>query len=67
MLRFRKQVAWARLVAPLIGGIVVLGMTGSGLPESNTDVMGHVFGFAAGVIIGAIWGALSDKLSPDNS
>lgn len=63
MLRFRKQVPWLRMIAPLIGGIVVLGMTGSGLPESNTDVMGHVFGFAAGVISGAIWGSLTERLS----
>ena len=58
MLRFRSQVPWLRIIAPLIGGIVVLGMTGSGAPESNTDVLGHVFGFAAGVLAGAITGCL---------
>ncbi len=62
MLRFRRQVPWLRVSAPVIGGVVVLGMTGSGIPDGNTDVMGHVFGFVAGVIAGALWGSLS-KLS----
>ena len=60
MLRFRKQVPWLRVSAPVIGGIIVLGMTGSGVPEGNTDVMGHVFGFVAGVIAGGLWGFLKE-------
>ena len=63
MFRFRKQVPWLRIIAPLIGGIVVLGMTGSGAPESNTDVLGHVFGFVAGVIAGGLVGSFGKNLS----
>ena len=62
MLRFRSQIPWLRISAPVIGGVVVLGMTGSGSPDGNTDVMGHVFGFVAGVVAGALWGSLG-KLS----
>lgn len=63
MFRFRSRAPWLRLLAPLIGGIVVLAMTGSGLPESNTDVTGHVFGFAAGVLAGALFGALAKTIN----
>lgn len=67
MLRIRTRVAWLRVLAPVIGGIVVLGMTGSGLPESNTDVLGHVFGFASGVAAGLVTGLLSCRASSGTS
>jgi membrane associated rhomboid family serine protease len=63
MLRFRKQLQWTRVIAPLLGGIVVLGMTGSASPDSNTDVLGHILGFAAGVIAGGLVGSLSGRFS----
>jgi len=66
MLRLRGRVAWLRVIAPVVAGIVVLGMTGSGLPESNTDVLGHVFGFAAGVVAGTLSG-LSCRASSGTS
>lgn len=62
MLRFRKQIPWLRVSAPVISGVIILGMTGSGTVEGNTDVMAHVFGFATGVVAGSLWGTLS-KLS----
>ena len=62
MLRFRKQIPWLRVSAPVTGGVIVLGMTGSGTVEGNTDVMAHVFGFVTGVVAGSLWGSLS-KLS----
>lgn len=67
MLRLRNRIPWLRVLAPLIGGIVVLGMTGSGLPESNTDVLGHVFGFTSGVLAGAVTGMLSCRASSETS
>lgn len=63
MFRFRSRAPWLRVLAPLIGGIVVLAMTGSGRPESNTDVTGHVFGFAVGVLAGVLFGALAKTIN----
>lgn len=63
MLRFRTQIPWLRVIAPILGGIIVLGMTGSGAPDGNTDIMGHVFGFVFGVIAGALAGSLSEAIS----
>lgn len=67
MLKYRKRVPWLRVTAPVIAGIVILGMTGSGLPESNTDVLGHVFGFTAGLLAGALWGSFGRSLSDTSS
>ena len=52
----RENVAhpWIRIFAPLLAGFVLLGWLGGAAPGSNTDVFGHVFGFAAGVLLGAI-------------
>ncbi|MGJ8633893.1 MAG: rhomboid family intramembrane serine protease [Luteolibacter sp.] len=51
----RENIAhpWIRTLAPLLAGFVLLGWLGGAAPGSNTDVFGHVFGFAAGVICGA--------------
>ena len=53
---FREKVSmpWVRVLAPLIAGFAMLGMLGGGEPGSNTDVLGHVFGFAAGVVAGLL-------------
>lgn len=53
---FREKVSmpWVRVLAPLIAGFAMLGMLGGGKPGSNTDVLGHVFGFAAGVVAGLL-------------
>lgn len=67
MLRLRGKVPWLRVIAPVIAGIVVLGMTGSGLPEDNTDVLGHVFGFTAGVMAGSLAGWLSCRANSGTS
>ncbi|MDP4847039.1 MAG: rhomboid family intramembrane serine protease [Akkermansiaceae bacterium] len=51
----RENIAhpWIRTLAPVIAGFVLLGWLGGAAPGSNTDVFGHVFGFAAGVFTGA--------------
>ncbi len=53
---FREKVSmpWVRVLAPLVAGFAMLGMLGGAEPGSNTDVLGHVFGFSAGVVSGMI-------------
>jgi rhomboid protease GluP len=41
--------AWTEFVAPVVGGLTLLGTLGAS-PE--TDVLAHVFGFAAGLVVG---------------
>jgi len=53
---FREDIRmpWVRVTAPLLAGVVLLGWLGGAAPGSNTDVFGHVFGFCAGVVAGAV-------------
>ncbi len=53
---FREKVSmpWVRVLAPPIAGLAMLGMLGGAEPGSNTDVLGHVFGFCAGIVAGMI-------------
>jgi rhomboid protease GluP len=49
--------SWARRAAPLVAGIVLLGLLGSGGPaeegaEPTIDLVAHVLGFAAGTAFG---------------
>jgi membrane associated rhomboid family serine protease len=53
-LREKVSMPWVRVVAPLLAGFVLLGWLGGGTPGSNTDVLGHVFGFLAGVVAGMV-------------
>lgn len=43
---------WLDVVAPLVGGLALLGALGSGSGDGRTDVGAHLFGFLAGVLIG---------------
>lgn len=43
-----------RVLAPLLAGLVLLGWLGGAEPGAGVDVLGHVFGFCAGVLAGAI-------------
>lgn len=52
MLRQRARLPWARIAAPVLAGIVLLGWLGGGREGGNTDVLGHVFGFASGLVAG---------------
>ena len=59
-----RRLPWARTAAPVIAGIILLGWLGGGGPSpdgspGNTDVLGHVFGFASGVAVGWIVGRFS--------
>jgi len=47
---------WRRRFAPVFGGIALLAFTGFG--GDNTDVMGHLLGFAFGFLLGFVAGGL---------
>jgi rhomboid protease GluP len=57
---------WAFRGAPLVAGIALLAMTGSGsgAANDNTDVLAHLSGFAAGVLVGLVYAssALPDRV-----
>jgi len=44
---------WARRWGPIIAGVILLGWTGSGGEGTDTDVVGHLAGFAMGTLLGA--------------
>jgi membrane associated rhomboid family serine protease len=58
MLRARLHLPWARVAAPLLAGVVLLGWFGGGSGSGNTDVLGHVFGFGSGLTAGLVVGTL---------
>jgi membrane associated rhomboid family serine protease len=45
---------WRRSLAPVFGGIAMLVYTGLGSEDTNTDVIGHLAGFVAGLALGVI-------------
>lgn len=59
MLRARLHLPWARIAAPVLAGVVLLGWFGGGSANGNTDVLGHVFGFGSGLAEGVVVGTLS--------
>jgi rhomboid protease GluP len=58
MLRARLHLPWARIAAPVLAGIILLGWLGGGSESGNTDVLGHVFGFGSGLTAGILIGTL---------
>jgi membrane associated rhomboid family serine protease len=48
--------SWARRLAPVVGGIVMLAWFGTG--GERTDIVAHLTGFIAGFAIGAVLGRL---------
>jgi rhomboid protease GluP len=59
MLRSRSGLPWAKVTAPLVAGIILLGWLGGGEAGGNTDVFGHVFGFGSGLTAGFVIARLS--------
>ncbi len=57
----RPNLPWARIAAPVLAGMVLLGWLGSGGGSTNTDVLGHVCGFGAGLVVGAVTGAIQGR------
>lgn len=60
-LRQRVSLPWARIAAPVLAGIILLGWLGGGSEGGNTDVLGHVFGFASGLGAGILVAAVQKK------
>jgi len=52
LLQARIRLSWAKTTAPIVGGIILLGWLGGGREGGNTDVLGHVSGFIAGLVAG---------------
>lgn len=52
-LREDLRMPWMRVLAPLLAGLVLLGWLGGAAPGTGVDVLGHVFGFTAGILAGA--------------
>ncbi|MFZ1904728.1 MAG: rhomboid family intramembrane serine protease [Steroidobacteraceae bacterium] len=50
--RWHVRQRWARRWGPLVAGVVLLGWTGSS--GEGTDLIGHLAGFVAGVLLGAM-------------
>lgn len=59
MLKSRTGLPWAKVTAPLVAGIILLGWLGGGQAGGNTDVFGHVFGFGSGLTAGLVIAKLS--------
>jgi rhomboid protease GluP len=68
MLRARLHLPWARIAAPVLAGVILLGLLGGGSESGNTDVLGHVFGFGTGLTAGIVIHALSPAITkqPEN-
>ncbi len=52
--REEVRMPWVRVLGPLLAGMVLLGWLGGAEPGAGVDVFGHVFGFSAGVVAGAV-------------
>ncbi|MFQ5425437.1 MAG: rhomboid family intramembrane serine protease [Phycisphaerae bacterium] len=51
---------WVRRWTPILGGVVLLSLTGAG--GENTDVIAHLTGFASGLALGALFGVLEGRI-----
>ena len=61
-LRDRAHLPWVRISAPFLAGLILLGwLGGSSGSGTNTDVLGHVFGFSSGLVAGVATGAFEGK------
>lgn len=58
--RRHRQASRLARRAPLVGGVVLLGYLGAG--GVRTDVLAHVTGFLSGVLPGALYGKLGDRV-----
>lgn len=52
--REEVRMPYVRVLAPLLAGMVLLGLLGGANPGEGIDVFGHVFGFSAGILAGMV-------------
>ena len=56
LLRNPRSLPWRRILAPIFGGLILLGWMGGGSADSLTDVGAHLAGFLCGLAIGqGVW------------
>lgn len=58
-LRRAEVVGWARRIAPLVGGVVMLAWFGTG--DARTDIAAHLAGFLAGLVGGVALGFVARR------
>ena len=51
----RVHLPWLRIVAPVVAGVILLGLLGGG-HDPHTDVLGHLLGFSSGLAAAALVG-----------
>jgi membrane associated rhomboid family serine protease len=56
MLRIGRHLPIARTAAPVLAGVILLGLMGGGQAGDSTDVLGHLFGFGCGLLAGVAIG-----------
>jgi membrane associated rhomboid family serine protease len=59
-LQLSKRMQWAHRWAPLISGVMLLALLGSG--DEHTDVLAHLTGFICGVLLGASYARIPPKI-----
>jgi rhomboid protease GluP len=59
-LQFSRRMQWAHRWAPLITGIMLLALLGSG--GENTDVLAHLTGFFCGAVLGATYARVPARI-----
>ncbi len=59
----RKPKSIMHGIAPLLGGLVILAMLGGNALDGRVDVLGHVFGFACGFVLGLVVAAVKQPFS----
>ena len=59
--RQKTPASWLVRWAPLIGGVALLGYLGG--DGARTDVPAHLMGFFSGVVLGALYGKLGDRVA----
>ncbi|CAN5177528.1 hypothetical protein BH23VER1_BH23VER1_30680 [soil metagenome] len=55
-IRAPSRALWASIIAPIGGGVALLGWfgAGGGIEDGTTDVLAHLFGFIAGILLGSV-------------
>lgn len=58
--RQQTEHRWIRGLVPILGGVALLGFTGTG--GERTDIIAHLTGFSSGLLLGVVYGSAGDRL-----